>query len=155
MLETVTHLVLAITTSAIVAGVMMTLFGIHAVVWGTTSTTVRQRAVPAALLGRVTSVYMLGAIGGSALGVVIGGLIAQRFGITAPFWFAFFGSAILLALIWRMLAGDRARPDGGGCRMSATATLIQVCSPRCRLTGEPAGPCRYHRPGRASRFDPG
>ena len=47
---------------------------------------------------------MLGAIGGSALGVVIGGLIAQRFGITAPFWFAFFGSAILLALIWRTLA---------------------------------------------------
>ena len=104
LLETVTHLVLAITTSAIVAGAMMTLFGIHAVVWGTTSTTVRQRAVPAALLGRVTSVYMLGAIGGSALGVVIGGLIAQRFGITAPFWFAFFGSAILLALIWRTLA---------------------------------------------------
>ena len=104
VLETVTHLVLAITTSAIVAGAMMTLFGIHAVVWGTTSTTVRQRAVPAALLGRVTSVYMLGAIGGSALGVVIGGLIAQRYGITAPFWFAFFGSAILLALIWRTLA---------------------------------------------------
>ena len=104
VLETVTHLVLAITTSAIVAGAMMTLFGIHAVVWGTTSTTVRQRAVPATLLGRVTSVYMLGAIGGSALGVVIGGLIAQRFGITAPFWFAFFGSAVLLALIWRTLA---------------------------------------------------
>ncbi len=104
LLETVTHLVLAITTSAIVAGVMMTLFGIHAIVWGTTSTTVRQRAVPSALLGRVTSVYMLGSIGGSALGVVIGGLIAQRFGITAPFWFAFFGSAILLVLIWRTLA---------------------------------------------------
>jgi MFS family permease len=103
LLETVTHLVLALTTSAIVAGGMMTVFGIHAVVWGTTSTTVRQRAVPGALLGRVTSVYMLGNVGGSALGVVIGGLIAQRFGVTAPFWFAFFGSAILLALIWRTL----------------------------------------------------
>jgi MFS family permease len=103
LLETVTHLVLALTTSAIVAGGMMTVFGIHAVVWGTTSTTVRQRAVPAALLGRVTSVYMLGNVGGSALGVVIGGLIAQRFGVTAPFWFAFFGSAVLLALIWRTL----------------------------------------------------
>jgi MFS family permease len=103
LLETVTHLVLALTTSAIVAGGMMTLFGIHAVVWGTTSTTVRQRAVPGPLLGRVTSVYMLGNIGGSALGVVIGGLIAQRFGVTAPFWFAFVGSAILLTLIWRTL----------------------------------------------------
>jgi predicted MFS family arabinose efflux permease len=63
-----------------------------------------QRSVPAAFLGRVTSVYMLGSIGGSALGVVIGGLPAQRFGLTAPFWFAFLGSAILLVLIWRTLA---------------------------------------------------
>jgi MFS family permease len=103
LLETVTHLVLAVTTSALVAAATMTLFGIHAVVWGTTSTVVRQRAVPSALLGRVTSVYMLGNVGGAAIGSLIGGLIAQQFGITAPFWFGFFGSALLLALIWRAL----------------------------------------------------
>lgn len=103
LLETVTHLVLALTTSPLVAAATMTLFGIHAVIWGTTSTTVRQRAVPAALLGRVTSVYMLGGVGGMALGSLIGGVLAQQFGITAPFWFGFFGSAILVALIWRTL----------------------------------------------------
>ncbi|MEX2184510.1 MAG: MFS transporter [Chloroflexota bacterium] len=103
LLETVTHFVLATTTSPLVAGATMTLFGIHAVVWGTTSTTVRQRAVPAALMGRVTSVYMLGAVGGGVIGSVIGGLIAQRFGITAPFWFGFAGSALILVLIWREL----------------------------------------------------
>lgn len=103
LLETVTHLVLAVTTSALVAAATMTLFGIHSVVWGTTSTVVRQRAVPSALLGRVTSVYMLGNVGGAAIGSLIGGLIAQRFGITAPFWFGFFGSALLLVLIWRAL----------------------------------------------------
>jgi len=103
LLETVTHLVLAVTTSALVAAATMTLFGIHAVVWGTTSTVVRQRAVPSALLGRVTSVYMLGNVGGAAIGSLIGGLIAQQFGITAPFWFGFFGSALLLVLIWRAL----------------------------------------------------
>ena len=69
----------------------MTLFGIHAVVWGTTSTTVRQRAVPSAYLGRVTSVYMLLNVGGAAIGSILGGLIAQRLGISAPFWFAFSG----------------------------------------------------------------
>ena len=103
LLETATHLILAVTTSALVAAATMTLFGIHAVIWGTTSTTVRQRAVPASLLGRVTSVYMLGGIGGLALGTLIGGLLAQRFGVTAPFWFGFLGSAVLLALIWRSL----------------------------------------------------
>lgn len=103
LLETVTHLILAVTTSALVVAATMTLFGIHSVVWGTTSTVVRQRAVPSALLGRVTSVYMLGNVGGAAIGSLIGGLIAQRFGITAPFWFGFFGSALLLVLIWRAL----------------------------------------------------
>jgi MFS family permease len=104
LLETATHLVLAMTTSALIAAATMTLFGIHAVVWGTTSTTVRQRAVPGSLMGRVTSVYMLGNVGGSALGSVVGGVLAQQFGITAPFWFGFFGSGVLLTLIWRSLA---------------------------------------------------
>lgn len=104
LLETATHLILALTTSALVAAATMTLFGIHAVVWGTTSTTVRQRSVPASLMGRVTSVYMLGNVGGSALGVLVGGVLAQQFGITAPFWFGFIGSAVLLAMIWRTLA---------------------------------------------------
>lgn len=104
LLETVTHLILAITTSAAVAALTLTLFGIHAVVWGTTSTTVRQRAVPPALMGRVTSVYMLGNVGGAVIGSVIGGVLAQQFEVTAPFWFGFFGSALVLIVIWRALA---------------------------------------------------
>ena len=104
LFETVTHLTLALTTSPLVVAATMALFGIHEVVWGTTSTTIRQRAVPTPLLGRVTSVYMLGNVGGSAIGTVIGGLLAQQFGITAPFWFGFFGSGLMLLLIWRALA---------------------------------------------------
>jgi predicted MFS family arabinose efflux permease len=46
---------------------------------------------------------MLANVGGTAIGTVLGGLIAQRFGITAPFWFGFFGSAMLLLIIWRTL----------------------------------------------------
>jgi MFS family permease len=103
LLETITHLILATTTSPIVAGATMTLFGVHAVIWGTTSTSVRQRAVPESLMGRVTSVYMLAMFGGFAAGTVVGGVIAQQFGITAPYWFGFVGSAVLLILIWRTL----------------------------------------------------
>ncbi|HMJ75761.1 MAG TPA: hypothetical protein VK507_07300, partial [Iamia sp.] len=81
---------------------VMFLFGVHASVWGTTSTTVRQRAVPSRLLGRVGSVYMLGSLGAIAVGTVIGGALADVGGVTAPFWFAFAGSAVVTVVMWRM-----------------------------------------------------
>ena len=101
LIETFTHLVLAITTSSAVALATMVVFGAHAFVWGTTSTVVRQRAVPDALLGRVTGIYNVGVIGGIVVGTPIGGVLARTFGITAPFWFAFVGSAVLVAILWR------------------------------------------------------
>jgi predicted MFS family arabinose efflux permease len=103
VIETSTHLALALTSTAAVAAVVMAVFGIHAVVWGTTSSTVRQRTVPDALLGRVTSVYMIGAVGSLAVGSLLGGAIAQRWGVTAPFWFAAVGAAATTALMWRSL----------------------------------------------------
>jgi hypothetical protein len=33
----------------------------------------------------------------------VGGLLARTFGVTAPFWFAFAGSALFVVLIWREL----------------------------------------------------
>jgi len=42
--------------------------------------------------------------GGLVVGSVIGGSLAQQFGITAPFWFAFAGSAVFVCLIWRQLS---------------------------------------------------
>ncbi|HSE09049.1 MAG TPA: MFS transporter [Nocardioidaceae bacterium] len=101
VVETLTHLGLALTREPILAGLIMAIFGVHAVVWGTTSTTVRQRAVPSHLLGRVTSVYLLGGVGGLALGSVLGGALAQRWGVVAPYWFGFVGSALLTVVMWR------------------------------------------------------
>ena len=101
LIETGTHLVLALTTSPAIALATMVVFGGHAFVWGTTSTVVRQRAVPDELLGRVTGVYTVGVIGGMVVGTPIGGLLARTFGITAPFWFGFVGSAILVVILWR------------------------------------------------------
>jgi hypothetical protein len=34
----------------------------------------------------------------------IGGVLAQHVGVTAPFWFAFAGSAVFVVVIWRQLA---------------------------------------------------
>ena len=103
LIETFTHLGLALTTVGWVALVIMFVFGAHAFVWGTTSRTVRMRAVPHELQGRVGSLYLIGVFGGIVAGQAIGGVIAQLWGITAPFWFAFAGSAVILALIWRQL----------------------------------------------------
>lgn len=101
VIETLTHLSLALTTSPGVALAVMVVFGAHATIWGTTSTAVRQRAVPDALLGRVTGVYTVAIFGGIVIGTPIGGLLARQFGITAPFWFGFVGSALLVTILWR------------------------------------------------------
>lgn len=104
VIETLTHLALAITTVPWVAMAIFFVFGAHAFIWGTTSVTVRQRAVPTALQGRVGSVYTVGIFGGLVAGAGIGGVLAQAYGVTAPFWFAFAGSAVFVVLIWRQLA---------------------------------------------------
>ncbi|MHB2024708.1 MAG: MFS transporter [Mycobacteriales bacterium] len=103
ILETLTHLSLALTTSVPVALGIMVVFGAHAFVWGTTSVTVRQRAVPVRLQGRVAAVNSLGTYAGLVLGAALAGPIASRWGITAPFWFAFVGSGVFVALMWRQL----------------------------------------------------
>ncbi len=100
-IETLTHLVLAVTTSQAVALATLVVFGVHEFVWGTISTVIRQRAVPNELLGRVGGVYRMAIIGGLVIGAPIGGLLARTFGITAPFWFAFVGSALLVVILWR------------------------------------------------------
>ena len=103
IIETLTHLGLALATTPWVAMPIFFVFGAHAFVWATTSVTVRQRAVPNALQGRTNSVNTVGTFGGLVIGAAVGGLLADHIGVTAPFWFAFAGSGIFLALIWRQL----------------------------------------------------
>ena len=82
----------------------MFFFGAYAFVWGTISTTVRQRLVPAELQGRVASVNMVGVFGGMVVGQALGGVIAQVWGLTAPWWFAFVGAALTLLLVWKPIS---------------------------------------------------
>ena len=103
IIETLTHLGLAVATSPAVAMPIFFVFGAHAFVWGTTSITIRQRAVPTELQGRVGSVNTVGVYGGLVIGAAVGGVLAQGFGLTAPFWFAFGGSAVFVVLIWAQL----------------------------------------------------
>jgi predicted MFS family arabinose efflux permease len=103
-LEALMHLAFALNRSEVLALVIMFGFGCYAFVWATVSQTIRQRAVPTAYQGRVGAVYTVGLYAGIVVGQALGGAIADRWGLTAPFWFAFVGSAITLVLIWRSLA---------------------------------------------------
>lgn len=104
LLEVLTHLGLALAPSGWVALMIMVVFGAYAFVWAAVSTTVRQRATPTALQGRVGSVYMVAVVGGLVIGQALGGVIASRWGLTAPFWFAFVGAGLTLAVVWRQLS---------------------------------------------------
>lgn len=101
--EVVFHALMALTTSPWAAYPLMFFFGAYAFVWGTLSNAVRQRAVPTEFQGRVGSVYKICVMGGMLLGSFLGGLIAQRWGLVAPWWFAFFGSGLTLLLVWQAL----------------------------------------------------
>jgi MFS family permease len=102
-IETLVHLALAATTSPWVAMPVFFVFGAHAFVWGTTSVTVRQRAVPQHLQGRVGSVNTICVYGGLVIGSAFGGVLATHFGVAAPFWVAFAGSAVFVVLLWRQM----------------------------------------------------
>ncbi|MHA7207765.1 MFS transporter [Arthrobacter sp. MDT1-65] len=113
-LEVVMHLGFALTRSAALAFMIMFGFGVYAFIWGTISTTVRQRLVPLSLQGRIASVNMVGVFGGLVIGQLLGGLIAQVWGLTGPWWFAFAGSAITLALLWKAISNISAAPPALG-----------------------------------------
>jgi predicted MFS family arabinose efflux permease len=107
VIETCTHLSLALARAPWVAITTMVVFGAHASVWGALTLSWRQRVVPDALRGRVNSCYFLFAIGGSAIGALLGGVVAGELGITAPFWLAFAGMGALTVLAWRRFTPAR------------------------------------------------
>jgi MFS family permease len=107
VIETCTHLSLALARAPWVAITTMVVFGAHASVWGVLTLSWRQRVVPDALRGRVNSGYFLFSIGGAALGALVGGFTAGALGITAPFWLAFGGMSLLTVVAWRWFTPAR------------------------------------------------
>lgn len=101
VLETLTHVALALVTEPWLAAVTLVIFGLHSSVWSVVSLSWRQRIVPEDLRGRANSVHMLFGVGGAALGSLAGGPIVKAFGITAPFAAAASLMAVLTFVAWR------------------------------------------------------
>lgn len=111
VIEGLTHVGLALTRNGWVAGAVMTVFGVHALVWGVVTVTIRQRVVPDELRGRVNGVYALFSVGGAAVGALCGGWVARGWGITAPFWVAAIVIAVLTSGVWRTFGARLPRPS--------------------------------------------
>ena len=104
VIESSTHLVLALARSPLLAGAIFALFGFHAMTWSVISVSLRQELIPARLLGGDNSAYALFGFGSLSLGAVAGGLLAARYGLTAPFWCSFVAMTVLTVTCWPILS---------------------------------------------------
>lgn len=106
--------VISVVDALWVVGVALSLYIAHAVVWNVMSASMRQKATPAAMMGRVGAVGRFVSITGLAVGAGLGGLLARHLGYQAPFAVAavFFAvGALLVVLARRHVAGfDDDRP---------------------------------------------
>lgn len=110
VVESATHLLLGATTSVGVAGAVLVVFGVHEATWGSLSNTIRLRATPTELQGRVNGIYLLAVFGPMSLGAVLGGAVAEAFGLLSVFWVGGAGASLTTVWAWRGLA-DLSRYD--------------------------------------------
>ncbi|MFI6326990.1 MFS transporter [Micromonospora chersina] len=106
LVEAGLHLALAASGSAVVVGLALFVFGVHGALWNMVANSLRQRLTPPALMGRVGSTTLFIAAGGNCVGALLGGLLADRYGITAPYWVGFVVAVAVIAATWRVF--DRA-----------------------------------------------
>jgi len=115
-------LVPVVWANAIAVAASLALGAFWGLVWNVITVSLRQTLVPDALLGRVNSAYRLVGWGTMPLGALAGGLLADAFGLRAPFLVA--GVVALLLAAWlsltvsnRSIARARRRamfaPDAG------------------------------------------
>jgi MFS family permease len=102
LIEAGFHLTLAVSRLAYVDALMLFAFGVHAALWTIVGSSLRQRLTPPEMLGRTTSTSLFIAAGGNCVGALLGGVIATRFGITAPYWVGFVVAALVSAATWRV-----------------------------------------------------
>ncbi len=102
LIEAGMHLALATSRSAWFIGFALFAFGLHGSLWSIVASSLRQRLTPAHMRGRVSSTNLFIAAGGNCVGALLGGVVAARFGITAPYWVAFVVAVAVSVATWRV-----------------------------------------------------
>jgi len=80
-------------------GLFFLVIGFWTVVWNVITVSLRQSIIPDALLGRVNSAYRFIGWGAIPIGSLVGGLIADNFGLRAPFVAGGLGTIAMAALM--------------------------------------------------------
>ena len=115
---------LGLAPDPVVAALMLAGQGVAVTMWNVVTVSLRQRVVPAYLLGRVNSAYRMLGWGLMPLGALAGGFVAHAAGLRAPY------------LVAGLLCGL--------CLIAATPLLLAACrdsQPRLRgWLGEDVGP---------------
>jgi MFS family permease len=106
LIEAGTHLALATSRSPFFIGFVLFAFGVHGALWSIVGSSLRQRLTPPAMMGRVSSTTLFIAAGGNCVGALLGGLVAAKFGLTAPYWVGFVVAVVVSVATWRVF--DRA-----------------------------------------------
>jgi MFS family permease len=91
----------------VVLGALMAVDGFVVVTQSVIAVSLRARLIPDRMLGRVTAVFRTLSTGASALGAILGGLLARALGLSWPFLVA---GALVVALgpiLFRWLSNDR------------------------------------------------
>lgn len=87
-------LLAGVTSNLPAAATALTLAGLANGTWNVIAVSLRQQIVPEHLLGRVTSIYRTISLTAMPMGAGLSGIIAQRYGLHAPF----VGGGLLLAV---------------------------------------------------------
>jgi len=82
-----------------VAGVGLAAEGLAVIVWNVITVSLRQSIIPDEILGRVNSAYRFIGWGAIPIGSLVGGLIADNFGLRAPFVAGGLGTIAMAALM--------------------------------------------------------
>lgn len=96
-LNAVATAAIGLSPSAAVLGVLLAAIGLGVTLWNLVSIGLRQRLVPADLLGRVMGVHRLVGWGLVPVGALLSGVVAHAFGLRAPYPLA--GAVRVVALL--------------------------------------------------------
>jgi predicted MFS family arabinose efflux permease len=87
------------TSSAVVVGGMIFLFGIATTLWNVVAISLRQELTPDPLRGRVAAASKMIAYGAEPIGALVGGLVAAWVGLRGPMLVAGAGLALMVMVV--------------------------------------------------------